>query len=271
MSDYGICLERIENIAVVTLNRPRRLNAFDERMFNELARITEELARKLPRAIVITGTEKSAFSAGHDVNPDNPQSAKFAASMKDRDEGPTDTVIGYVRKTVDGFVSLPVPIIAAVNGAAYGGGAELATRCDLRVMDPDAVICFSEVKLGLMPDWGGGPTLTRLIGSAKAAELILTARKVSANEALGLGLINRISASGKVLEESMSLAGAIAGNGPRAVRSALQVIRKSLDLPLAEALQLEKRNAVSLITSGECIHGVAAFLEKRIPEFPDID
>ena len=105
--------------------------------------------------------------------------------------------IGELRAAVDRFVRLPVPIIAAINGNAFGGGAELAVRCDLRVMDPDAEICFSEVRLGLMPDWGGGATLTHLIGSAAAADLILTARRVGAEESLRIGLVNRVSAPGE--------------------------------------------------------------------------
>jgi len=154
---------------------------------------------------------------------------------------------------------------------AYGGGAELAVRCDLRVMDPDAVISFSEVRLGLMPDWGGAATLARLVGPAKASHMILTARKVTAREALTLGLINQVSSPGKVLEESIELAETIAGNGPRAVRCALEVIRSACDVPMQEALELETKSAITLITSGECYHGISAFLSKEKPSFPDIE
>lgn len=121
-----------------------------------------------------------------------------------------------------------------------------------------------------MPDWGGGATLAHLIGSSRAADLILTARKVPADEAVSLGLANRISRPGQCLEEALNLADMISKNGPRAVRCALQVIRQSRNRTLHQSLDLEAEQAVSLIVSGECFHGVAAFLEKREPDFPDI-
>jgi len=136
-------------------------------------------------------------------------------------------------------------------------------------MDPDAVICFSEVRLGLMPDWGGGAALVRLIGPSRAADLILTARRVEAAVAMHLGLVNRISRPGQALEEAVSIAEMIAVNGPGAVRHALEVIRQSMNLSFSRALDLEAEKAASLIMSGECIYGVAAFLEKKEPEFPD--
>ena len=120
-----------------------------------------------------------------------------------------------------------------------------------------------------MPDFGGAVGLTRLIGASRAADLILTARKVGAEEALQLGLTNRISAPGKVFEEALSLALAIAENGPRAVRHALSVIRRVDDLTAKEALELEMEEAVTLIASGESIHGVAAFLTRQKPDFPE--
>jgi enoyl-CoA hydratase/carnithine racemase len=164
---------------------------------------------------------------------------------------------------------LPVPIIAAINGLAYGGGAEIATRCDLRVMDSGAFICFSEVRLGLMPDHGGVVGLTRLLGASKAADLILTARKVGAQEAVQMGIINRISQSGKALEDACALAFSIAENGPHAVRHALKVIRRTVDMCTMDALELETEEAVTLIARGECIHGIAAFLSKQKPVFPE--
>jgi enoyl-CoA hydratase len=270
MPQGTIRIERIGKIAVVTIDRPGRRNAFDESMFAALEDATCRLKENLPRAAIITGAGNKTFSAGFDVNPDNPMVSSLIASVEKKDPQPAEKIILKVRQAVDAFVSLPVPIIAALNGLAYGGGAEFATRCDLRVMDPDAMICFSEVKLGLMPDWGGGATLARLVGHAVAADLILTARKVSADEAMRIGLTNRVSKPGKALEESVALAEAIAKNGPRAVAHSLALIRQSLSLPLDKALNLEAAKAVSLIASGEYFYGVAAFLEKKEPDFPDI-
>jgi len=271
MSEEGIFLARKGNVAIVTMNRPQRRNAFNEHMFLSLARVTGELKKKLPRAIVITGGGENVFSAGFDVNPDNPWVAKLINSVEKADSAPAEDLIGRLRKIVDEFVSLPVPIIAALNGLAYGGGAELAVRCDMRVMDPDAVISFSEVRLGLMPDWGGGATLAHLIGPSRAADMILTARKVMAGEAINFGLVNRITRPGECLDEAVRLAEMISKNGPRAVSYALNLIRQSQNQSLNQSLDLEAGKAISLIVSGECFHGVAAFIEKKDPEFPDVD
>ncbi|MBW2631869.1 MAG: enoyl-CoA hydratase/isomerase family protein [Deltaproteobacteria bacterium] len=269
MSGNGVRLERDGHIAIVTLDRPGRRNAFDEEMWSNLEDVVSELAGKLPRVVVVTGAGEKAFCAGFDVNPDNPQVSGLIGAVQDHDRGPVEILIRRIRGVVDGLVSLPVPVIAAMNGIAYGGGAELAIRCDLRIADPGIIISFSEVRLGLMPDWGGGVSLTRLVGPSIAADLILSARRVTAEEALKLGLVNRISEQGKALKNSMALAEIIAGHGPRAVRHALKVIRKSLDLSLEDALDLETEEAADLIASGECYHGIMAFLSKEKPEFPD--
>jgi len=135
MMDGKVQVIRKNKIAVVTLSRARRKNAFDESMFAALETATEELKQNLPRAIIITGYGKEAFCTGFDVNPENPLVAEFLKALNSKDIEPARQLIHRIRKAVDGFVSLPVPIIAAINGLAYGGGMELATRCDLRVMD----------------------------------------------------------------------------------------------------------------------------------------
>ncbi|MCK4535174.1 MAG: enoyl-CoA hydratase/isomerase family protein [Syntrophobacterales bacterium] len=269
MSEYGIRLEFTDHIAVITIDRPQRMNTFNQIMWSELERVVAKLRENLPRVIVLTGAGDKAFSAGFDVNIDNPQVSNLVEAVQKHDCSPVEKLIRRIRTAVDGLVCLPVPVIAAINGKAYGGGAELAVRCDLRVMDPDAVISFSEVRLGLMPDWGGGVSLTRLVGPSIAADLILSARRVTAEDALKIGLVNRISERGKALQDSMALAETIAGHGPRAVMHALKVIRKSPDLSLKDALDLETEEAADLIASGECYHGIMAFLSKEKPEFPN--
>lgn len=268
MSDYGVRLERMGNIAVITLDRPDRQNAMDEHMWICFKEVALKLQQHLPRAVVITGAGEKAFCAGFDVSLKNPMINLLAKALETLEREPVESLISMVR-AIDLLVDLPVPVIAAVNGLAYGGGAEIASRCDMRVMDPAAVICFSEVKLGLIPDHGGSVALTRLVGPAKAADLILTARKLGAEEALSLGVVNRISESGKALEEAMKLAETIANNGPEAVRRALKVIRKTPDLSYIDALEMESQEAVDLILTGECVHGISAFLERRKPEFPE--
>ncbi len=268
MTAAGVRLERNDNIATIILDRPGRRNTLNATMWTELAAVVAELETSLPMVVVITGAGESAFCAGMDVNPDNPQIKAVMDAVGCHERAPVEQLISELRSVMDRLVSLPVPIIAALNGNAFGGGAELAVRCDLRVMDPDARLCFSEVRLGLMPDWGGGVALTRLAGPGIAGELILTGRSIKAERALRLGLINRVSASGKALEEALAMAQTIAENGPRAVRSALALIRQTPDLTYAAALDLEYEKAVSLITSGECIHGIAAFISKEKPQFP---
>ena len=270
MEDKPIEVDLKGPLAVVTLRRPERRNAFDAAMFTalEAAAGTLERAPRL-RAVIVTGAGEHAFSAGFDVNPDNPMVAEMAQALEHGERAPVTRCIEALRAAVDRFVSLPVPIIAALNGNAYGGGAELAVRCDLRIMDPAAEICFSEVRLGLMPDWGGGATLGHLVGPSVAADLILTARPVGSEEALRLGLVNRVSAPGKALESARQMAASIMANGPRAVRGALQVVRAGRGRPLAETLELERQTAVALIGSGECLHGIAAFLAGETPRFPD--
>jgi methylglutaconyl-CoA hydratase len=270
MEDVGIVVKRDMSLATVTLCRPDRLNAFNQAMFKALEDTAIALSRRLPRAVIVTGAGSDAFCAGFDVNPDNPMVAEMAQAVERREKEPISRSIAVLRAAVDRFVTLPVPIIAAINGKAFGGGAELAVRCDMRVMDPAAEICFSEVKLGLMPDWGGGATLPYLIGAAAAADLILTARRVGADEALQLGLVNRVSAPGKALEEAAAMAEAIVCNGPQAVRSALHVIRAGRDLSLQATLDLEQQTAVDLIAAGECLHGIGAFLTGQTPDFPEL-
>ena len=270
MSKETIHLERRDAVVILTMDRPLRRNAFNDRMFEALERVTRELKEHLPRAIVITGGGDKAFCAGFDIHPDNPLVSGLIDAVEKKNQASAHKLIHDIRKIVDGFVSLPVPIIAAINGLAYGGGAELAVRCDLRVMDPNAVICFSEVRLGLMPDWGGGAALARLIGASRAADVILTARQIQAGEAINFGLVNRICQS-NCLEEAVALADMIAANSPRAVSYTLALIRQSRNLTLNQTLDLEAEKAVSLIGSGEYFYGVSAFLEKRKPEFPDFD
>mgnify|MGYP001054264084 CR=1 FL=1 len=269
MNNYGVRLERKENVAVITFDRPDKQNSMDEYMWTCFEAVISDLKQNLPRAVVLTGAGEKAFCTGFDVNPKNPQVANLIKTLETHEKAPVELLISRVRTITDSLVFLPVPVIAAINGLAYGGGAEIASRCDLRVMDPAAVISFSEVKLGLMPDHGGVVGLTRLVGPARAADLILTARKLGAEEALAMGVISRISKPGQALDEAVEIAKTIADNGPQAVRHALKVIRKTPDFSYPDALEMESREAVDLILTGECAHGIGAFLAKEKPVFPE--
>jgi enoyl-CoA hydratase len=270
MTIGDVTVEFRDHVGVLTLDRQARRNAIDDGMLSALDGALDKVSASRCRAVVITGAGEAAFCAGQDIHPENPQVAALVSAVQTGDRGPAEALIRRVRAVVDRLVGLPVPVIAAINGVAYGGGAELATRCDLRVMAPKAVICFSEVKLGLMPDWGGGVALARLLGPSRAADLVLTARPVGATEALSLGLVNRVSAEGTALAEAVALGDAIAANGPRAVRSALEVLRRSNGLSVGEALEVEFERAAALIAKGECVHGISAFLSRTPPAFPDV-
>ena len=263
-----VLVERRGPVALVTLARPSRRNALGAEMWESLRRAADELHGAVPRAVVLTGAGE-AFCAGMDVNPDNPQVGGLLSAVQQRDATPVRAMLQSLHAVLDRLFALPVPVIAAINGLAYGGGAELAARCDLRVADPAATICFSEVRLGLMPDWGGGVALARLLGRGRAAELILTARKVGAEEARAIGLVERVSAPGAVVDEALALAEQIAANGPRAVRAALRVLRAAGDRPFSEELTDELEAAARLIADGECQVGIAALLSKTSPSFPE--
>ncbi len=269
MTGELVCLEYHEKIALVTFNRPEKRNTFNLAMWESLEGVTARLRERVPRAVVVTGEGDAAFSAGFDVNPENPQVGSLVSAVQSHDRSPVAALIKNIRRWTDGFFAIPVPVIAAINGVAYGGGAEFAVRCDMRFADPKSVICFSEVKLGLMPDWGGGAALTRLAGTAVAADLILTARKIEAGEALAMGLLNGVSDEGRVMDLAMERAAMIAANGPLSVRKALSVIRKTPDLDYLSALDHESEEATDLITAGECMTGIAAFLKGEKPVFND--
>ncbi len=276
MSDDAgaVTVERVDEgrVAIVTLHRPAKRNALGPAMWRGLADAATELRRQLPRAVIVTGSRESGvFCSGMDLSLDNPQVVGFIAATQRRDAAPARALLTELRDCMDALVQLPIPTIAAINGLAYGGGAELALRCDLRVIDAAARLSFSEVRLGVMPDMGGCVRLTRMVGPAIAADLILTARELEAPELLSLGLVSRISAPGESRAAALELARQIARNGPRAVRASLEVIRRTLDLDEADALALERERAARLVASGECVHGVTAFAERRTPSFPDIE
>ena len=264
-----IRLERSGHVAHLILNRPERKNTFNEAMWAALEQRVAEIRGDLPRVLVVSGNPKGGFTAGFDVNPDNPMVVDFMQALEHKNRQPAQDIIARIRGVVDDLTGLPIPVIAALTGDAYGGGAELAVRCDMRVMATGARICFSEVTLGLMPDWGGGVALTRLVGRARAAELILSAMPVTAEQAAAMGLVNRVCAPGKVVAEALDMARRIGDNGPEAVRRALSIIRETPDLTEAAAMVLESCRAVDLIMTGECVHGITAFLSGAPPRFPE--
>jgi enoyl-CoA hydratase/carnithine racemase len=251
-----IRFEKRNNIGYIILKRPEVRNAFNQVMIDEI----QEALRRIDkdediRVLIITG-EGKAFQAGADIAE--------LSRMK-----PMDLLRwneGIVRIN-DSLERLRQPVIAAINGAAMGGGLELAISCTLRVMAENAKLGLPEVKLGIIPGTGGTQRLPRLIGKGKAAELLLTGDAIGAKEAYDMGLVNKVAPEGQVVRAAEELADRILQNGPIAVEMAKDALEIGKDLPLAHAVQYSQKNCVTCFSTEDMKEGMAAFLEKRRPQF----
>lgn len=250
-----ITWERKEGISVITLNRPEVHNALNLPLLTELNRIAGELVHsKSTRVVVITGAGEGSFCAG--------------ADLKERRTFTEDQVRRFVyliRETFHAIATLPIPVIAAVNGAALGGGMELALAADLRVADERASFGLTETALGIIPGAGGTQRLPRLVGLAQAKEMIFTARKISAQEAERIGLVNRVVPAGRVVEEALSIAAMINQNAPLALAQAKFAIDHGTEVDLVTGLALETKAYQTLIPTKDRLEGLNAFKEKRKP------
>ena len=258
MSPPAIRVETQEGIRTLTVDRPEKLNALNSAVQGELAaRVAEAAEDAALRCLILTGAGEKAFIAGADIAElatltplDGREHARRGQALLDRLE------------------NLPFPTIAAINGYAYGGGLELALACTLRVASENAKMGLPETSLGILPGYGGTQRLARLLGKARAAELVLTAEKgVTAAEAHRLGLVNRVVPAGQALEAAFELARAIARNGPIACRYALEAIRRGVEMPLAEGLAYEATLFGLCASTDDMREGMNAFLEKRAAKF----
>src|SRR5213596_4331670 len=246
-----------DGVATVTLNRPEVHNAMNERMRQELTRCFGEVATSdAVRVVVVTGAGERAFSAGADirefVEPQVP--VRFRESRKRVD----------FRQAMD---RCPQPIIAAIRGYALGGGLELALACDIRIASEDAQLGLTEVNLAIIPGGGGTQRLPRLVGRGKALEMILTGTRISASEALAIGLVERVVPAAEVLAQAQTLARDIAAKAPIALRYAKEAVVSGLGLPLADGLRLENDLSTLLRTTEDRVEGARAFVEKRKPKW----
>ena len=251
-----ILVEKNGRVATLTLNRPDAMNAINMQMRSELRQALEALRRDVDiGAVVLTGVGEKAFSAGMDLR-------EFAKANADV---PVAEMKRYRWENNEGISAFDKPIIAAVNGLAIGGGVELALLCDLTFASEAASFAFGEVKRGLMPGNGGTQRLSRRVGTARALDMILTGRTVSAQEALAMGLIEYVVPPKDLLENAIQLAEQMAANAPIAVRSAKAAVHRGADLSLADGLRLEQDLASFLYTTDDAKEGPKAFLEKRAP------
>ena len=246
-----------DGVAVVTLNRPDVHNAMNESMRRDLTECFTALAvDDDARVVVVTGAGERAFSAGADIR----EFVEPLVPVRFREQ----------RKRVDFRQAMdrcPQPILAAIRGYAFGGGLEMALACDVRVAGEGARLGLTEIDLAIIPGGGGTQRLSRLVGRGKALEMILTGARISAAEALRIGLVERVVPDAEVLSSTLELARGIAAKAPVALRYAKEAIVKGLELPLADGLRLENDLSTLLRTTDDRVEGARAFLEKRKPRW----
>jgi enoyl-CoA hydratase/carnithine racemase len=253
----AVITEKQGHIRLITLNRPERLNAINADLLTEMgAALAEASADHETRAVIITGAGDRAFSAGADLKEREGMSAEEVRQY-----------IGAIRDTFTAVQDLRCPAIAAINGLALGGGTELALACDLRIAVEGTWLGLPEVSLGIIPGAGGTQRLPRLIGLARAKELIFTGRRLEAGEALALGLVNRVVPIADLMGTALALAEGISANAPVAVAQAKLAIDRGMDLDLRSALILESQAYEVCIPTRDRLEGLRAFRERRRPVF----
>jgi len=245
-----------DHIAIVTLNRPEVANAMSIKLLDELNDVISKLQNnRQVVCTIITGSGEKAFSAGADL--------KERREMSDEQ---VITTVKYIGETVTRIENLPMPVIAALNGVAFGGGLELALACDLRIAHKDIQLGLTETSLAIIPGAGGTQRLPRLIGVAQAKRLIFTAKRICATEALHIGLIEQVSEK-DVLEEALTLAQTIANNGPIALRQAKLAIDQGMQTDINRGLSIEHLAYKETIPTKDRLEGLRAFQEKRKPKY----
>ncbi|MEK5040707.1 enoyl-CoA hydratase-related protein [Sporosarcina sp. FSL K6-3457] len=245
------------NIAFITLDRPGAMNAFNYDMLVELGQITESI-RINPdiRVVIFTGSGNRAFSVGADL--------KERKLLTDWQVKRNIYKIGDVFTAIE---NLPQPTIAMMNGFAFGGGMELALACDFRIAADTALMGLTETGLAIIPGAGGTQRLPRLIGEAKALELILTARKLSAAEAFTYGVVTRTTPADNLLQETTNFADSILANGPIALQQAKFAIKHGMNVDLQTGLAIERKAYEMTIPTEDRTEALTAFAEKRKPVF----
>jgi len=252
-----IAYEKKENIGLLTINRPEKMNAISQELTAELSQLLDEIEDDDElRVLVITGAGDKAFVAGADIN-----------ELVDRDARLGRKVSRERQEIFSRIENLHVPVIAAVNGYALGGGLELALACSIRICSEKAQFGAPEVKLGIIPGDGGTQRLPRLVGQGRAMEMIITGDFIDAEEAYRIGLVNKVFPPEKLKEKAMELAQKIASRPPLAVRYAKEAVNRSQEGDTASGFALESYLHALCCTTEDKKEGVSAFLEKRKGKF----
>jgi enoyl-CoA hydratase len=257
MSYENILVDVREPVAVVTINRPKVLNALNAATLKELGAAVEELvSNPAVRAILLTGAGEKAFAAGADIQELAQAGAVDGHALALRGQGLFDRI-----------ESCGKPVIACVNGFALGGGCELALACTFRIGSETAKFGQPEVKLGIIPGYGGSQRLPRLVGKGAALKMILTGEMIPALEALRIGLVEEVVAPGELLARGEQIARVIAAQAPLAIGKCLEAVNAGYDLPLRQALDLEAALFGLCCATEDKAEGTKAFLEKRQAEW----
>lgn len=247
--------QQFGRVGFLTISRPASMNALNSVFFTELIDYLDYIVTDEPFDVLVLTGEGKAFAAGADISEMVKLDADGARRFSERGQ-----------QTFLLMEDLPIPVIAAVNGYAMGGGCELSMACDIRLASVDAVFGQPEVNLGLVPGYAGTQRLSRLIGLGGALKWILSGLNMTATEAYRIGLVQDLSEPDKLIDDALALARRIATRGPRAVRSAKVLLRKGIDMNFQKALDMEKEHFAELFDD-EGIEGMKAFLEKRKPSW----
>jgi enoyl-CoA hydratase len=248
-------------VALLTLNRPNKLNALNNDVIARLNTLLDTLEREdNVRAIVLTGAGDKAFSAGADITG-------FATSVR---QGASVALRDFVRPgqhLTARIETFPKPIIAAVNGLAYGGGSEIVEACPLAIASERAQFCKAEIDLGFAPPFGGSQRLPRLIGRKRALRMILTGEPINATQAREFGLVNEVVPHERLYDKAFALARIIAMKSPLAVEACLGSVTRGINVPIDEGLAIEASYFARMVPTNDIEEGIAAWLEKRAPNF----
>jgi enoyl-CoA hydratase len=259
MAYQTIALTVTDRIATVTLNRPDKLNALTDEMIEELGLAVDEIRDRTDiGGLILTGAGR-AFVAGADITELERHGGIAAKALSRRGQ-----------LVFNRLEAMPKPVIAAVNGFALGGGCELAMACHVRIASDAAKFGQPEVKLGLIPGYGGTQRLPRLVGKGRALQLLMTGEMIDAAEALRIGLVNRVVPAGELIKAATELLGQMLANAPLALGSCIEMANRGYDLSMGDALHMEATTFGLLAATADMREGTKAFLEKRPPKFTGV-
>jgi enoyl-CoA hydratase len=253
----AIELTRVDEVALITLNRPEALNALSFSLLDDFSRVLDEVAQTDARALLITGAGAKAFCAGADIKE------LIGRSLSEQKRG---AALGQA--TFGKLERLPMPSVAIINGYAIGGGLELALACTVRLATRNAKMGLPEIKLGLIPGYGGTQRLPRVIGEARAIDMIMTGRTIDAEEAYRIGLVQRLI-DGDAVAQGIAYAREFSGFSLPVLEFAREAVGRALATPLTEGLKIEADLATLAYQTRDAAEGMSAFIEKRKPKFND--